>query len=367
MNTIHIGLIGFGFMGKTHTCGYQTIPLFYEPDFNIQLSAVCANHYEKALAAKERYGFAHAAHNLEEILSLPNIDVIDICTPNALHTQAILKALDANKHIYCEKPVTCGPQETARILAHPNLSRVTTQTVFNNRFTPAAKLAKQFMQEERLGRILSFRTHMIMPSNVGAEKPIRWRNLRQAGGGVLYDLGSHIVDMLTWLAGPVASVYTKNQTAYTTRTGTDGKTASVDTEDASYSVITLANGAIGTAQASKLATGTNTNFFVEIHGEKGALKLDFMDPNWLYFYDAKDTNPGYKKIETVQNYPAGTHFPPARHPMGWLRAHVDCLYEFLCAVNQNRPAVPSLEDGLYVQKITDAMYLSAQENKEIYL
>ena len=368
MKTINVAVIGFGFMGKTHTYGYQTIPLFYEPDFQVRLAAVCASRYQNALAAKERYGFAHAAHDLDEILSLPDIDVIDICTPNALHTEAILKALDAKKHIYCEKPVACGPQETARILAHPHLNSVTTQTVFNNRFTPAAKLAKEFMQQERLGRILSFRAHMIMPSNVGAQKPMRWRNSRQAaGGGVLYDLGAHVMDMLTWLAGPVASVYTKNQTAYATRPDENGRPVPVDTDDASYSVVTLSNGAVGTAEASKLATGTNTDLYIEIHGEKGALKLDFMDPNWLYFYDAQDPHPGYKKIETVQKYPAGTDFPPARHPMGWIRAHADCLYEFLHAVSENRPAAPSLQDGLYVQKVLDAMYQSAQENKEIHL
>ena len=141
----------------------------------------------------------------------------------------------------------------------------------------------------------------------------------------------------------------------------------MDTDDASYSIITLSNGAVGTAEANKLATGTNTDLYIEIHGEKGALKLDFMDPNWLYFYDAKDPHPGYKKTETVQKYPAGTGFPPARHPMGWIRAHADCLYEFLRAVHEKRPATPSLQDGLYVQKLLDAMYQSAQENREITL
>lgn len=368
MKTIHAAVIGFGFMGKTHTYGYKTIPLFYEPDFNIRLAAVCAGKYEHALAAKERYGFAHAAHNLDEILALPDIDVIDICTPNALHAEAILKALDAKKNIYCEKPVACGEAETKRILAHPNLNKVVTQTVFNNRFLPAAKLAKQLMQQERLGKILSFRTHMIMPSNVDASKPMRWRNSRRAaGGGVLYDLGAHVMDMLTWLAGPVKSVYTKNQTAYARRPDGKGGSVPVDTDDASYSVVTLANGAVGTAEASKLATGTNTDLFIEIHGDKGALKIDFMDPNWLYFYDVSAPLKGYLRVETVQDYAGADSFPPPKHPVGWIRGHADALYEFLRAVNENRPASPSLEEGLYVQSVLDAMYRSAEENKEISL
>lgn len=368
MKTLSTAVIGFGFMGKTHTYGYKTIPLFYEPNFKIRLAAVCARNYEHALAAKERYGFAHAAHNLDEILALPDIDIIDICTPNSMHTQAILKALDAKKHIYCEKPVACGPAETRLILAHPHLNQVVTQTVFNNRFLPAAKLAKQFMQEERLGKILSFRARMIMPSNINPATPIRWRNTRQqAGGGVLYDLGAHVMDMLTWLAGPVQSVYTKNQTAYAHRPDGKGGFAPVDTDDASYSVVTLANGAIGTAEASKLATGTNTDLYIEIHGTKGALKIDFMDANWLYYYDANAPYKGYTRLETVQNYGGVSPFPPPRHPLGWLRGHADSLYEFLRAVAENRPAQPSLQDGLYVQSILDAMYQSAHENKEISL
>ncbi len=368
MKTIRTAVIGFGFMGKTHTYSYQALPFFYEPPFTVQLAAVCARTYEHAQAACQRYGFERAARNIDEILALPDIDVIDICTPNALHAPAILKALDAKKHIYCEKPVACGPAETRRILAHPNLNKVITQTVFNNRFFPAAKLAKQFMQENRLGKILSFRARMISPSHVNAATPIRWRQTRQtAGGGVLYDLGAHIMDLLTWLAGPVKSVYTKTQTAYAQRPDGKGGLADVDTDDAAYAVVTLANGAVGTAEASKLASGTNTDLYIEIHGDKGALKIDFMDANWLYFYDAAAPYKGYTRIETVQNYAQAHPFPPVRHPLGWLRGHVDALYEFLCAVVQNRPASPSLAEGLYVQSVLDAMYQSALENKEIIL
>ncbi|MBQ9970901.1 MAG: Gfo/Idh/MocA family oxidoreductase [Elusimicrobiaceae bacterium] len=368
MKTLNVAVIGFGFMGKTHTYGYKTIPLYYEPDFNIRLAAVCSGRYENALAAQERYGFEHACHNLEEVLSLPDIDIIDICTPNAQHAQAILQALDHHKHIYCEKPVACGEEETQRILAHPNLTRVTTQTAFNNRFIPAAKLAKKLMDENRLGKILSFRTHMIMPSHIDPTKPARWRNSRQAaGGGTLYDLGAHVIDMLTWLAGPVARVYTKNQTAYATRPDGKGGICPIDTDDASYSVVTLQNGAVGTVEANKLATGTNTDLFIEIHGEKGALKIDFMDGNWLYFYDVANPLAGYTRIETVQKYSEVNNFPPSRHPLGWIRGHADSLYTFLQAVHQEKQSSPSIAEGLEVQKVLDAMYRSADTNQEVCL
>lgn len=368
MQTVNAAIIGFGFMGKTHLYGYKTIPLFYQPSFNINLSAVYTRDLAKARQARERYGFGFAAASLDEVLADKEINVIDICTPNASHAEIILKALDAGKNIYCEKPVSSNPQETQKILAHPNLHKVITQTVFNNRFYPCTRLAKNLTEEGRLGKLLSFRARMIMPSNADPAKPLRWRNTKkEAGGGVLYDLGAHVMDMLTWLAGPVEKVYTKNQIAYATRPGADGKPVPVDTDDASYSVVTLANGAVGTAEMSKLAIGMNTDFQLELHGDKGALKLDFMDPNWLYFYDNTAPLKGFTKIETVQNYGEAEDFPPGRHPMGWIRGHADSLYRFLSCVARGVPASPSLEDGLKVQQVLDAMYASAQTGKEINL
>ena len=369
MKTIKIGLLGFGNMGRAHAYAINNLPFFYKDlPFSAEIVGLCSSTPEKTKKICREFGFPLPAMNEDELIRSQDIDVIDICTPNVYHYEALKKAILANKHIYCEKPVACGEEETQRILAHPNLTRVTTQTAFNNRFIPAAKLAKKLMDENRLGKILSFRAHMIMPSHIDPTKPARWRNSRQAaGGGTLYDLGAHVIDMLTWLAGPVARVYTKNQTAYATRPDGKGGICLIDTDDASYSVVTLQNGAVGTVEANKLATGTNTDLFIEIHGEKGALKIDFMDGNWLYFYDVANPLAGYTRIETVQKYSEVNNFPPSRHPLGWIRGHADSLYTFLQAVHQEKQSSPSIAEGLEVQKVLDAMYLSADTNQEVCL
>lgn len=375
MKEIKVAILGFGFMGKTHLYGYQTIPLYYEPDFKIKLAAVCNRTLSKAQAAQERYGFEMATDNEDEVFARKDIDVINICTPNIYHKEQILKALNAAKHVYCEKPVACGEESAQEILNHPNLEKVTTQTVFHNRFYPCTQRAKQLIEEGRIGRVFSFRARMIMPSHIDPARPLRWRNTRaESYGGVLYDLGSHVVDLVTWLLGPISTVYAKNQIAFPTRPGPDGTPVNIELDDASYAIATLQNGGVGTLEMSKLSTGKNTEFALEIHGEKGALKFDLMDPNWLDYYD--NTQPGsphgglrgYTRIETIQKYDLpGGDFPPPRHPVGWIRGHVDCLYHFWDCVANSRPADPSLKVGLAVQNVLDKMYESVASNKEIKL
>lgn len=375
MKEINVAILGFGFMGRTHLYGYQTVPLYYTPDFKINLVAICNRNLEKAIEAKERYGFELATDNEDEIFARKDIDVIDICTPNSYHKGQILKALDAGKNVYCEKPLVCGADETAEVLAHPNLDKVVTQAAFNNRFYPCTIRAKQLIDEGRLGKILSYRARFIMPGSETPGRPVSWRmTKKESFGGVLYDLGAHVCDMVTHLLGPVQSVYAKTQTPYPTRLDDKGNTVSMELDDAAYIVATMKNGAVGTMEASKLATGKATDFQIEIHGDKGAIMLDFMDPNWLYFCDntvADAPHGGFKgftKIATIQKFdlPDGD-FPPARHPMGWIRGHVHGVYNFLSGVAAGQPVHPSIREGLYVQHVLDVMYQSAALKKEISL
>ncbi|ACC97763.1 Oxidoreductase family protein [Elusimicrobium minutum Pei191] len=373
MKEIKVGLLGCGFMGRAHMAGYQTIPLYYNNDFKIKFAGVCNRTLEKAEYFKEAFGFEYATSNPEDILNDPSIDVIDICTPNANHKNEILKALDNKKHIYCEKPVVVGEEEIKAVLSHPNLDKVTTQVVFNNRFYPAAIRAKQLIGEGRLGKIFSFRGVMLHNSSVDVLKPVSWRQTVEGNGGVVYDLSAHLSDMVYNLLGEFESVYTKNQIAHPVRKDKDGKDVKIEIEDATYSLVKLKNGAMGTMETTKIATGKNGNFKLEIHGEKGALALDLIDPNWLYFYD--NTAPaspnggmkGFTKIETMQRYGADCVFPPGNHTLGFLRAHVDCLHNFLTCVSKGAAANPSIKDGLYVQSVLEAMHKSAKTRTEAFV
>lgn len=372
MKEIKVGIIGCGFMGKTHIFGYKTIPVYYEPDFKITLVGICNRTIEKAQKAKELYGFEFATDREEDLFARKDIDIIDICTPNSYHKDEILKALDCGKNIYCEKPVVSCANDAETILNHPNLNKVTTQVAFHNRFFANVLRAKQIIDEGRLGKILAFRGHFLLPSNVKSTTPASWRHTtKESGGGALYDVGSHISDMVYFLLGEFSKVYGKTQIPYATRPDGKGGIFNCELDEAAYIIATLTNGAMGILEASKLSSGSATDMKLEINGEKGALIIDFMQPNWLYFYD--NTLPdeklggykGYTRIECIQNYDVATPFPPGKHPIGWIRAHVHSLYNFLEGVNKGEQVKPSLKDGLYIQRVLDTVYKSAELNKEL--
>lgn len=372
MKEIRVGLIGCGFMGKTHIYGYKTIPVYYEPDFKIKLVSVCNRSIEKAQHAKELYGFDFATTREDDLFNNKDIDVIDICTPNEYHKDQIIKALNAKKHIYCEKPVVANPAHAAEVLKHPNLEKVTTQAVFHNRFFANVLRAKQIIEEGRLGKILTFRGQFLLPSYAKSTTPASWRHTKEeSGGGVLYDVGSHISDMVYYMLGDFAKVYGKTHMPYKTRPDGKGGVFNCQLDEAAYIIATLKNGAVGTIEASKLASGAATDMKLEINGEKGALIINFMEPNWLYFYD--NTLPdeklggykGYTRIECIQNYDTPVMFPPGKHPIGWIRAHVHSLYTFLQNVQAGKQSAPSIKDGLYVQHVLDSVYKSAELNREV--
>lgn len=367
MKEIGVGLIGYGAMGKAHTYAYKTLPLYYSNlPFKVKLVGVCSGHLANAKRAKEDMGYEFATDDIDDILSREDINVVNICTPNSMHKDMILKALKAGKHIYCDKPMVISTQEAEEILAELKKSSVINQVAFHNRFFPAIIRAKQIIDEDRIGRILTFRAVYLHAGSVDSNKPIGWKQDKAlGGGGVLFDMGSHVLDLMYYLMGEYKSIMTKTAIAYTQRPDKNGNKVDISVEDAAIIIAQMQNGSIGTIEATKIATGTNDELRFEIHGEKGAVKFNLMEPNWLEFYD--NTLPeqpyggykGYTKIECVQRFeqPGGS-FPSPKTSIGWLRGHVHCLYNFLTCVNEGRQASPSFEEGAYIQNVMEKAYLS---------
>lgn len=367
MKEIGVGIIGYGFMGKAHVFGYKTLPLYYNNlPFKTKLVGVCSGHLENAVKAKEYNGFEFATDNADDIFERKDIQVVNICTPNSSHKELILKALKADKHVYCEKPLAMSVEETDEILRELGHHNVTTQMVFNNRFFPATVRAKQLIEEGRIGRVLSFRAVYLHSGSVDSGKPIGWRYDKSlGGGGVLFDMGSHLLDLMYHLLGEYESVFAKTEITYKQRPDKSGKMVDIQADDLVLVVARMKNGGLGTIEASKIATGTNDELRFEIHGDKGALRFNLMEPNWLDFYD--NTVPeqplggtrGFIRIECVQRFeaPAG-NFPSSKTSIGWLRGHAHCLYNFLSCVNEGRQANPSFEDGAYIQYVMEKAYES---------
>lgn len=367
MKEYGVGIIGFGFMGKTHTYGYKTIPLYYEDlPFRTRLIGVCTAHRETAEKAKELHGFEFATTKPDDILFHENIDIVHICTPNLYHKDAVIKALKARKHIYCDKPLTVSYADAREILEALDAADVVHQMAFHNRFFPAVMRAKQLIEEGRLGRILSFSASYLHSGSVDPNKPIGWKlNSALGGGGVLFDMGSHVLDLMYYLIGEYERILADNTIIYPRRPAPDGTMVDITAEDLSCLIVKMKNKSTGIIEISKIATGTNDELRFEIRGDKGALKFNLMDPNYLDFYD--NTKPdavlggekGFTRIEAVQRYPKpGGVFLPPKMSIGWIRGHVHCLYNFLECVHEGRQAEPSIRDGAYIQYVMEKAYES---------
>ena len=360
-------MLGMGFVGKVHAYAYTALPFFYENlPYKIKLKAVYNRTLAVAQAAKESYGFEFATDDMDDIFRRDDIDVVSICLPNYQHAEAAIKAIGRGMHVYCEKPLAASEAEAASILKALEGKDIRHQTVFHNRFFACVMRARQIIEEGRLGRIFSFEASYQHPGNVDAAKPYSWKfDKEYACGGTLFDMGSHVLDMLYYLMGRYREIYAQTQIAHQVRRDNAGRECSVQVEDAAYIVAEMENGAQGTIHVSKIATGSNDEFRVEIFGEKGAIRLDLMEPNWVWFYD--NTLPdsslggckGFTKIESVQRYDApGGSFPSSKLPGGWLRAHVHSLYSFLDCVYNGKPCKPDLADGAYIQHVMEAAYAS---------
>jgi predicted dehydrogenase len=370
MDRIGIGIIGAGFMGKTHTYGAKTIPLHYDRlPFVPRLVGVCDASLEAAQTLKDYNGFEFATSSLDELLSRKDIDVVTVSTPNVFHKEQILAALAAGKHVYCDKPLAAGYAEALDVCAAREKSGRIAQVAHQFRCFPGVMRAKQLMEEGRIGNIMSFHGAYLHSGSIDRNKPIGWKQDRaMGGGGVLFDLGSHILDLLRGLLGDFAELFASTRVLYGERPNARGEMVKITADDSAWILVKLPGGAQGVVEASKIYTGTNDDFRFEIYGEKGALRFDSMNCNRLEFFD--NTKPekalggerGYTFIETMSAFekPGGS-LPPSKFPIGWMRAHVHCFYTFLNSVYNGTPASPSFEDGAYILNALECAYASAEE------
>lgn len=366
---ITVGLLGFGAMGKMHAYAISNIKFYTNTvPFDVAISAVCTTSLEKSNLICDQYGFKFGTTNEDDIIFSPHIDIIDICTPNIFHYDSLKKAINAGKHVYCEKPLCISSIQAKEVAELAEKSSKIHNIVFNNRFLAPIQRAKEIIDEGKLGRILSFNISYLHNSALLTNKKISWKQDKEiCGGGVLFDLGSHIIDIIYFLCGEFDEVNTLTQIAYKSRITNDGQIRKTNSDEAFYMLAKLKNGACGTISASKIASGSNDDMILDIYGEKGSLKFSLMDCNWLYFYDntmpdkAYGGNKGYTKIECVGRYPEPQgQFPSGKASSGWIRGHVSSMYNFLNSVYTGIQTAPNFNDGAYIQNIMEAAYTSAE-------
>ncbi|MBR2024812.1 MAG: Gfo/Idh/MocA family oxidoreductase [Clostridia bacterium] len=360
-----IGLLGFGSMGKTHLYCVNNLKYFFGNGLDAKIVSVCTKNIENAKNASEKYGIENYTDNEDDIIYHKDMDAVDICTPNIYHYETAKKAILAGKHVYCEKPLAVTYEQAKELSSLAKEHGVKCHMVFNNRFLSPVLRAKELIEEGKIGRILSFNGAYHHSSALDVNKTGWKQDKTLCGGGVLFDLGSHVVDLIYYLCGKFNTVYGMGQIAFPNRKGIDGNDWKTNADEAFYLLATLENGAVGTITVSKITTGSNDDLTFEIHGEKGSIRFNLMNPNFLEYYscDSADGHyggdKGYTQIECVNRYPSpGGVFPGIKAPIGWLRGHLGNYHSFVdCVINDKKPSI-SFEDGAYVQLVLESAYRS---------
>ena len=361
--TLGVGIVGFGFIGKIHAYGFRNVPLFYDPPPAVpRMVGVCTSRPETAERAREIGGFEFGTTRYADLLERDDIHAIVIATPNDLHREQVIAALEAGKHVYCDKPLTVTLDDARAIVA---AARARPELVhgmaFQCRFAPATMRARQLIADGFLGRVYHFRAAYLHAGYTDPKRPMSWR----VGpfGGCLADLGSHVIDLMRYLLGDYDSVRATLERWIDERplAGDPSRMAPVTVDDYACLQARMTSGALGFIESSRFATGTQDGVSFEIFGGNGALRWSMMDPNYLDAYDA--TAPGgefggmqgFTRIATVQRYPEPSVLPSPKLPVGWTRLHMHSVYDFLCGVRDGRPRTATLEDGAITQAVDDAV------------
>ncbi|GEM_PF-1883899 len=367
---LNVGIAGFGYMGRMHAMCYDNIKYYYNSGIEARLYAVVSSKPPEKLPVK----FEKYYGTVEELLADDRVDIVDICSPNYLHKEALAKAIEKKKHIYCEKPLTVDLQSAEEIMAlikKTNYDKVS-RVAFEYRFVPAVIRARQIIDEGLLGRLISFNFKYYGSEFLDPNRPISWQSDKKlSGGGVLYAMGTHSIDLIRYLVGNAQAVFAQKKTHFKKRPLKEDPAVmrEVEIEDILSVQMTCENDVTGNLLLSQVAAGSGIDFTFEIYGEKGALKFDHENANVIYYFDNGDKGEpaggfrGFKAIETTQKYGGEAVFPPPRVTISWSRYHIASVYDFLRSIADGKKSRPDIEDGYRVQQITDAIYKSTETGR----
>jgi predicted dehydrogenase len=376
---VRVAMIGYAFMGGTHSQGWHTAPRFFDLPVTPELAVLCGRNADAAEAAARRLGWAESATDWREVVTRDDIDVVDVCTPGDSHRDITLAALAAGKHVLCEKPLAntvAEAEEMTAAAADARSNGVRSMVAFNYRRTPALALARQLVADGRLGRIHHVRADYLQDWIVDPEFPLVWRLQKdKAGSGALGDIGAHVVDLAAYLTGErltgvsgTLQRFVEKRPLPTAASGLSGaggeQVGEVTVDDAAAFFGRTESGALATFEATRFATGRKNAMRIELNGSEGSVAFDFERLNELMFYDGSGpaTDAGFRRIlVTEPDHPyAGAWWPPG-HGLGYEHTFVHEIADFVRDVAAGRDPSPSFEDGLYVQRVLDAVERSAEQ------
>ncbi len=376
MREINVALIGCGFMGKSHSNAYRSVRLFFPkgPAYPRQ-KVLCGAPGEDVRGYADAFGWEEASQDWEAVIARDDIDYVDIVTPGKLHAPIAIAAAKAGKHVSCEKPLANDLGEAIAMADAVEAAGVKNLCSFNYRRVPAVALAKKLIDEGFLGRVFHWRATYLQDWIVDPEFPLVWRLVKsEAGSGALGDIGAHIVDLAYHLVGPITSLTAATETFITERpllagaTGGLGAAAAagrgkVDVDDAAVFLTRFECGALGTFEATRFAPGgLNKNAF-EINGSEGSIRFNLERIGELEVFSRHDKagQQGWKTIQvTDAAQPYMAAYWPGGHHIGWEHTFINSLYDMMCAITNDTEIRPSFRDGVYVQRVLEAVLKSAE-------
>jgi predicted dehydrogenase len=357
-------MIGYDFMGRTHSNAWRQVHRFFQDvPFEPVLKVVVGRNEARVKEAQARLGFESYATSWQEVLARKDIDIIDICTPGDSHAQIAIAAAAAGKAILCEKPLANDLAEAESMYAAVAKAGVVNMVCHNYRRCPAVTLAKQIIDEGKLGQIHHYRGVYLQDWIVDPNFPRVWRlEKARAGSGSLGDILSHTMDLSRYLVGEPVEVSGLLKTFVTERPLADGsgKRGKVDVDDSAQALVKFANGAVGYYEGTRFAPGRKNYNRLEINGSKGSVVWDFERMNELELYLESGALSGFSTISVTDGkHPYMAAWWPPGHVIGYEHSFTHTVYDFLCAIAAGKSESPDFEDGLKNQRVLDAIERSA--------
>ncbi|GAC1467086.1 MAG: Gfo/Idh/MocA family oxidoreductase [Isosphaeraceae bacterium] len=369
---LNIGLVGYGFMGRTHSNGYKRVNDFFDVNYRPVLKAVCGRSRDNAKAFAEKWCYESFETDWKKLVARKDIDAIDICTPNNTHAEIAIAAAEAGKMVLCEKPLSMNLVEGQRMVDVIEKAGVPNTVWYNYRRVPAVTFARKLIDEKKLGRIFHYRANFLQDWTISAELPQGgaglWRlDAASAGSGVTGDLLAHCIDTALWLNGSINSVSAMTETFVKERKhNLTGKVEPVTIDDACAFLCRFSNGSLGLFESTRYARGHKALYTFEVNGEHASLKWDLHDLHRLEYFDHRDAGNlrGWRSIHVTDgDHPYMKNWWVPGLQIGYEHTFVHQVADFLTNLAAGKSTSPTFREALATQAVCDAVLDSAETRK----
>ena len=367
--SLNIGLVGYGFMGRTHSNAFLQAGRFFDLPYQPVLKAICARNSERAKTFAENWGHESVEADWRKLIARKDIDLIDIASPNDTHAEIAIAAARAGKMVLCEKPLGRNAAEGRAMTDAVEAANVANMVWYNYRRVPAVMLLKHLIEEGRLGKIFHYRAKFLQDWTISRDLPQGgeglWRlDLSVAGSGVTGDLLAHVIDTALWLNGPIAEVSAMTETFIKERKhNLTGRVEPVGIDDASAFLGRFENGSLATFEATRYARGHKALYTLEINGEHASAMWDLHDLHRIQYFDHRDEGKlrGWRSIHVTDgDHPYMKHWWVPGLQIGYEHTFIHQAADFLQALGEGKQAAPTFRDGLATDYVTDAVLESAK-------